>query len=119
MKNSKWVTALRYAMAFASAKIQTEGTDIPDFEALCKDFETEVSGIEGVETVGTMLSGGVSSMIGMSMGGSADVTSATAYVLLDSEGEKKAAEITAKINDIAEDYSDTAEISVSGSFSSI
>lgn len=31
--------ALRYAMAFASAKIQTEGTDIPDFEALCKDFE--------------------------------------------------------------------------------
>lgn len=91
-----------------------EGSTIEDTEALCKDFETEVSGIEGVETVGTMLSGGVSSMIGMSMGGSSDVTSATAYVLLDSEGEKKAAEITAKINDIAEDYSDIAEISVSG-----
>ena len=31
--------ALRYAMAFASAKIQTEGTDIPSFESLCKDYE--------------------------------------------------------------------------------
>ncbi len=31
--------ALRYAMAFATAKIQTEGTDIPAFESLCQDFE--------------------------------------------------------------------------------
>lgn len=31
--------ALRYAMAFATAKIQTEGTDIPDFENLKQDFE--------------------------------------------------------------------------------
>lgn len=91
-----------------------EGSTIHDTEALCKDFETEVSEIEGVETIGTMLSGGVSSMIEMSMGGSSDVTSASAYVLLDSEGEKLAAEITDKINDIAKDYSDRAEISVSG-----
>ena len=32
-------TALRYAMAFATAKIQTEGTDIPEFESLKQDFE--------------------------------------------------------------------------------
>ncbi len=31
--------ALRYAMAFATAKIQTEGTDIPSFENLCRDYE--------------------------------------------------------------------------------
>jgi len=31
--------ALRYAMAFATAKIQTEGTDIPPFENLTQDFE--------------------------------------------------------------------------------
>ncbi len=31
--------ALRYAMAFATAKIQTEGTDIPSFESLRQDFE--------------------------------------------------------------------------------
>lgn len=31
--------ALRYAMAFATAKIQTEGTDIPAFESLKQDFE--------------------------------------------------------------------------------
>ncbi len=30
--------ALQYAMAFATAKIQTEGTDIPDFENLKQDF---------------------------------------------------------------------------------
>jgi len=31
--------SLRYAMAFATAKIQTEGTDIPEFESLKQDFE--------------------------------------------------------------------------------
>ena len=30
---------LRYAMAFAGAKIQTEGTDIPSFEELCRGYE--------------------------------------------------------------------------------
>ncbi len=34
-----FTVALRYAMAFATAKIQTEGTDIPDFESLTQDFE--------------------------------------------------------------------------------
>ncbi len=31
--------AMQYAMAFAAAKIQAEGTDLPEFEALCKDYE--------------------------------------------------------------------------------
>lgn len=30
---------LQYAMAFAGAKIQTEGTDIPSFEELCRGFD--------------------------------------------------------------------------------
>ncbi len=32
--------ALKFAMAFASAKIQTEGTNIPSFEELCRDYES-------------------------------------------------------------------------------
>lgn len=32
--------ALRFAMAFASAKIQTEGTSIPSFDELCRDYES-------------------------------------------------------------------------------
>lgn len=34
-----FTVALRYAMSFATAKIQTEGTDIPSFEELTKDFD--------------------------------------------------------------------------------
>ncbi|MBQ2899473.1 MAG: efflux RND transporter permease subunit, partial [Oscillospiraceae bacterium] len=56
----------------------------------------------------------ISSMVGMSMGGNADVTSATAYVLLNEEGEKNADEITERITGIAESYSEKAEITVSG-----
>ncbi|MBQ4546018.1 MAG: efflux RND transporter permease subunit [Oscillospiraceae bacterium] len=91
-----------------------EGSVLDDTSAVCMDFEKEVLEVEGVETVGTMLSGGISSMVGMSMGGNADVTSATAYVLLNEEGEKNADEITEKIAGIAESYSEKAEITVSG-----
>lgn len=37
--SDEFTVALRYAMAFATAKIQTEGTDIPAFEALKQDYE--------------------------------------------------------------------------------
>ena len=92
-----------------------EGSTLDETAALCTDFENEVLSIEGVETVGTMLSGGgFSSMTGMSSGRNTDVTSATAYVLLDKDGEKNTAKITEKITDICETYSDRAEITVSG-----
>ena len=90
-----------------------EDSIIDDTASLCDEFGKEIRDIEGVETVGTMLSSGMASMVGMS-GGTADVTSATVYIILNEEGEKIAGEITDKISSIAENYKERADISVSG-----
>lgn len=90
-----------------------EGSVLKDTVSVCEDFSEEIEKIEGVETVGSMLSGGMASMVGMS-GGSSDVTSATMYIILNSEGEKIASEITEKISSLAKKYNDRAELSVSG-----
>ncbi len=94
-----------------------EGSVLEDTASLCEDFENDVKSIEGVDTVGTMLSGGMASMVGMSGGSSdvtSDVTSATMYILLDSEGEKNAAAITDMISDMAKKYEERASLGVSG-----
>ena len=90
-----------------------EDSVLEDTAGLCDEFSAEIKELYGVETVGTMLSGGMASMFGMS-GGASDVTSATMYILLDSEGEKNAFEITEKISSIAKKYEERAEISVTG-----
>ncbi len=90
-----------------------EGSDLDDTKEICDEFSKDVQTIKGVDTVGTMLSGGMTSMFGIS-GGSSDVTSATMYIILDSEGEKEAAKVTKAISGMAEKYNDSAEISVSG-----
>ncbi|MBQ7937264.1 MAG: efflux RND transporter permease subunit [Oscillospiraceae bacterium] len=90
-----------------------EDSVLDDTAKICDEFGAEIKKINGVETVGTMLSGGMESFVGMS-GGSSDVTSATMYIILDSDGEKEAGKITANISDIAENYKDSADISVSG-----
>lgn len=90
-----------------------EDSVLEDTAALCDEFGAEIQEIEGVETVGTMLSGGMASMVGMS-GGSSDVTAATVYVLLDSEGEKNAEEINFRIASIAKKYSERADVNVTG-----
>ncbi len=90
-----------------------EGSVLDDTASLCDDFSKEVRMVKGVDTVGTMLSGGMASMVGMS-GGSSDVTSAVMYIILNEEGEKDAAGITGKISSIAERYSERAEIGVNG-----
>lgn len=90
-----------------------EGSVLENTSKLCDEFGEEVGKIEGVETVGTMLSGGMASMVGMS-GGVSDVTSATMYILLNSEGEKNVSEITEKISALSEKYNEKAEISVTG-----
>lgn len=90
-----------------------EGSVLDDTSSLCDEFAEEIKSIEGVDTVGTMLSAGMVSMVGIS-GGDADVTSATMYILLNSEGEKNASAITEKISDIAEEYNERASIAVSG-----
>ncbi len=90
-----------------------EGSVLDDTSALCDEFAEEIKSIEGVDTVGTMLSAGMASMVGMS-GVDADVTSATMYILLDSEGEKHASEITETISDMAKKYEERASVSVSG-----
>ena len=90
-----------------------EDSVLDDTAKLCDDFSSEIQNLKGVETVGTMLSGGMASMVGMS-GGSSDVTSATMYIILDEEGEKDASGITEKISSIAEKYNEKAEINVTG-----
>ena len=90
-----------------------EDSVLDDTAKLCDDFSSEIQNLKSVETVGTMLSGGMASMVGMS-GGSSDVTSATMYIILDEEGEKDASGITEKISSIAEKYNEKAEINVTG-----
>ncbi len=90
-----------------------EGSVLEDTVSVCDEFSQEIKKIEGVETVGSMLSGGMASMVGMS-GGNSDVTSATLYIILNSEGEKIAYEITNKISAMTAKYEDRAELSVSG-----
>ena len=90
-----------------------EDSVIDDTASLCDEFSSEVRNIKGIDTVGTMLSGGMASMFGMS-GGATDVTSATMYIILDEEGEKDAAGITAKISSVAEKYQERADIAVTG-----
>ncbi|MBR5872264.1 MAG: efflux RND transporter permease subunit, partial [Oscillospiraceae bacterium] len=90
-----------------------EGSVLEDTASLCNEFGEEIKNIKGVETVGTMLSSGMASMFGMSES-TADVTSATMYILLDDEGTKEAFEITEKISEVSEKYGERAEISVSG-----
>ncbi len=90
-----------------------EDSVLDDTSSLCDNITKEIKMIKGVETVGTMLSGGMASMVGMS-GTETDVTSAIMYVILNDEGEKNASVITEKISEITEKYSDKAEFSVSG-----
>lgn len=90
-----------------------EGSVLDDTASLCDDFSKEIRTVKGVDTVGTMLSGGMASMVGMS-GGSSDVTSAVMYIILDEEGEKDASGITEIISSIAERYGERADISVTG-----
>ena len=90
-----------------------EGSVLEDTASVCDEFSEEIKKIEGIETVGSMLSGGIANMVGMS-GMDYDVTSATMYIILNSEGEKNASEITDRISSMAKKYENRADLSVSG-----
>ena len=90
-----------------------EGSKLEDTVSVCDEFSKEILEIEGVDTVGTMLSGGMASMVGMSGMGS-DVTTATMYINLNKEGEKNASAINEQIGNIASEYKERAVIDVTG-----
>ena len=69
--------------------------------------------IEGVDTVGAMISGGEASMLGISMGGTEDYSTVTMYVILNEEKTKTSQEIAKEIEEKCKDLA--AEITASGS----
>jgi len=77
-------------MAATEIMINIEMTDeeagIDDTAALCDSISQQIRSFEGVDTVGAMLSSGVTSVVGLSSG-SASTTSATMYVLVEEDAQ--------------------------------
>lgn len=69
--------------------------------------------IEGVDTVGAMVSGGQASMLGMSAGGNEDYSNVSMYVILKEEKTRSSQEIAKEIEEKCKNLE--AEVSASGS----
>lgn len=72
-----------------------------------------IQGIEGVETVGAMVSGSQASMMGISAGGDADYSNVSMYVILKEDKERTSQEIAKEIEEKCQDLE--AEVTASGS----
>ncbi|MCQ2446567.1 MAG: efflux RND transporter permease subunit, partial [Clostridia bacterium] len=93
-----------------------EEAKLEDTKKIADEFSEGCLEIKGVGTVGTMLSGGIAGVIGMSDSSSA-VNSATMYILLAKYGEKHTKAVTSEIEKLAEDINLTAgedTVSVTG-----
>lgn len=69
--------------------------------------------IEGVDTVGAMISGGQAAMLGMSAGGNEDYSNVSMYVILDEEKTRTSQEIAKEIEEKCKNLE--AEVTASGS----
>lgn len=78
-----------------------------DTKKAADEFAAACGEIRGVGTVGTMFSGGMADMIGMS-GGSQAGNAATVYILLDEEGEKHPASVADALEELAQRMNDQA-----------
>lgn len=87
-----------------SATIQMpEDSTLEETSKVTDIMSDEVSKVEGVETVGAMLSGNMMSMIGMS-GGEQDVTSTMLYIVLDEKKAENGKLIAEKLEKLGEQY---------------
>ncbi|MDD3193657.1 MAG: efflux RND transporter permease subunit [Oscillospiraceae bacterium] len=89
-----------------------EDATLEDTASVSDTIIDRVSAIDGVETVGAMLSGGTGSILGLG-GSSEDVTSVSMYILLDGTSSVSTGELTRQIEDACADLD--GEIAVSGS----
>ena len=88
-----------------------EGTTLEDTIAMSDKVIEKIKTMEDVETVGAMLAGSQSAMLGMDTGSATDEVSM--YVILKEDKKKTSQEMAAEINHMSEEFD--CEISASGS----
>lgn len=88
-----------------------EGTTLEDTIAMSDKVIEKIKAMEDVETVGAMLAGSQSAMLGMNTGSATDAVSM--YVILKEDKKKTSQEVAAEINHMSEEFD--CEISASGS----
>lgn len=89
-----------------------EGTTLEDTIEMSDKVIEKIETIEDVETVGAMLAGSTSAMMGMGTGSSA-TDAVSMYVILKEDKKKTSQEIASEINNLCEEFD--CEISASGS----
>ena len=89
-----------------------EGTTLDDTIAMSDKVVEKIKTIEDVETVGAMLAGSTSSMLGMGTGSSA-TDAVSMYVILKEDKKKTSQEVATEINNMCAEFD--CEISASGS----
>ncbi len=89
-----------------------EGTTLEDTIEMSDKVIEKIQTIEDVETVGAMLAGSTSAMLGMGTGNSA-TDAVSMYAILKENKKKTSQEVAAEINDLCADFD--CEISASGS----
>lgn len=88
-----------------------EGTTLEDTIAMSDKVIEKIKAMEDVETIGAMLAGSQSAMLGMNTGSATDAVSM--YVILKEDKKKTSQEVAAEINHMSEEFD--CEISASGS----
>lgn len=89
-----------------------EGTTLEDTIEMSDKVIEKIETIEDVETVGAMLAGSTSAMLGMGTGSTA-TDAVSMYVILKEDKKKTSQEVASEINDICADFD--CEVSASGS----
>ncbi|MEA4912471.1 MAG: efflux RND transporter permease subunit, partial [Oscillospiraceae bacterium] len=105
----------QYMPDMASNQIMAELTlpqdnTLADTAAVCDEIAEKVGALDGVDTVGTMLAGGISSVVGLGSSADADPSSVTMYVIAGGDAKKTAR----AVSDLLAQYPDV-ESTVSGS----
>lgn len=93
-------------------KMPEDGTMEDTIEESDKAMEL-IQEVEGVDTVGAMISGGQAAMMGMSSGGKQDYSNVSMYVILNEDKNRSSQEIAKEIEEKCKEL--TAEVTASGS----
>ena len=113
-KGFSYMPEMESTQIMISVLLPEENT-LEDTVETCEEIVAEINGIEGVADVGSMLSGGLSSVIGISSGGADAVNNVTMYAVLE-EGLDSGSNIEGKIQEILDGHPE-AEASLMGASS--
>ncbi len=97
-----------------------EESTLEETAAVSDEIIRRVSGIEGIETVGAMLSAGTSSMLGLDFGGgSENVTSVTMYVIPQEDADRSISELAEEIRTVCDGLEGRISVSSSNDMGSM